>query len=87
MELELTGGRLLSIWWAQLWRAWVVVTPIVILTAVFIDWAPGLERGLTLLMFLIVMVLNFVALGLALRKKYPTFRVVLVAVEPEEPRT
>jgi hypothetical protein len=81
-ELPITGNRLLSIWWALTWRMFVgglIYTALNILAAKYVPLIYPLAK----LVFLILLIgWNFVALGIALRTKYKTFRVVLLPLEP-----
>ena len=77
-ELAVKGDLLLSIWCAQTWRVWAGSIPIIILMNLLLRAAPEMGWAVKVATVPVVLVWNFVALGMALRKKYSNFRTVLV---------
>ena len=86
-ELEVTGKRILSVWWLLVWRGmlggavlggiagfiWGVIAGVLGVASDVIANTAGIGGGMVGLIW------GFFVTGMALRKKYGEFRVVLVS--------
>ncbi len=85
-ELEVTRGQILSVWWLLLWRGicgYVIAAFLVGVGWAFVDVTydvPAVSSGRlpAVIMFMGGPIIGFFVTGMALRKIYGEFRVVLV---------
>lgn len=85
-ELEITGERTLSVWWLLIWRAATgaallggiggVIIGVVTIAIGHREWGPWASAALG---YLLSFPWFFVVVGMALRKRYRDFRIVLVS--------
>lgn len=95
MELEVTWGRTVRVWWAYAWRNLVVIVVSMILGFIF-GGIIGFILGVagvpietivaitTPLGFVIGIALSIIPMRMILGKDFGTFRLVLVATRPTE---
>ena len=87
-ELEATPRRVLSVWWLLAWRAAAgagllggiggIIVGVVTIAIGHREWGPWTSAALG---YLLSFPWSFVVVGMALRKRYRNFRIVLVPTE------
>ena len=80
-ELEVTGDRIFKVWWLLTWRVAAVGIVFTILLEVISRWAPAAHGYARILELVVMLAWNIKVTGMALRKKYEDFRIVLVPIE------
>ena len=89
-ELDLTWGRVMSVWWLLAWRTLVGAFLLGALTGVFFgvvaalaDWpADKIQSVSAVLVGVIGALWGIVVVSMAFKKRYGDFRIALVPISP-----
>lgn len=82
-ELPITGDRLPSIWWAIAWRGFAgSVANIFVMELAAMYAGANWQEVIRVVMLIFLAIWGFLVVGMALRAKYKSFRIVLIPVEP-----
>lgn len=96
MELEITFGRLMRVWWAWFWRNVLILIfgllPVSLVLGLIVGFLmglagvqPGVGRWISMgLGMLVGAVASIIPIWLILGERYGNFRLVLVAAEGED---
>jgi hypothetical protein len=86
-EIELGWSNVLSVWWLITWRTAIGMVVFLLIASVIIGFAGvavGLDRELVqisggVFAWIVALVWGFIVMRMALRKRYRSFRIALVA--------
>ena len=83
-EVEITWGRVITVWWSIVWRAILVVTvglfPVGLMVAIF-EWDSRIVEAISSLLSLLGF---WFGMKKALGLRYSNFRVCLVAIPADD---